>query len=199
MNTFTTNNNPTPNTTNSINNTNENCVILERHYIPYHLYREMYNYPRHQNMFNNNYYDNNQNNSLFTNSNPMNYRYNLFNSMPNSNTMNMNTNMMNTNNEPNNEPNNIRRPIIPSLFPYPFHTEPQLPINRNHLYTIPTQTTHSTSNNNVFRNNFTSNLPFNHNLNINNILNDVINDMSDSSDIPNIQNIPYNFEINDGF
>ena len=82
--------------------------------------------------------------------------------MPNSNTMNMNTNIMNTNNEP----NNIRRPIIPTSFPYPFHTEPQLPINRNHLYTIPSQTTQSTSNNNVFRNNFTSNLPFNHNLNI---------------------------------
>jgi len=200
MNTFTTNSVPN-NTNNSINNPAENCVILERHYIPYHLYREIYNYPQHQYRFNNNYYDNNQNNqtnSLFTNPNPMNYRYNLFNSIPNTNTTNMNTNTPNTNNDPINI--NIRRPIIPTPIPYTFPTEPRFPMNRNNLYTIPipTQTTNSTSNSNVFRNTFSSNLPFTNtsNLNINTILNDVINDIPDMSDIPNIE---YNFEINNGF
>ena len=214
MNTFTTNSVPNiPNNTtngifnnnnnNSINNNIENCIILERHYIPYHLYREMYNYPQHQYMFNNNYYDSNQNNqtnSLFTNPNPMNYRYNLFNSTPNTNTTNMNTN---------NEHINIRRPFNPTPIPYTYPTEPQLPINRNNLYTIPipTQTTNTTSNSNVFRNNFTSNFPFTNtsNLNINTILNDVINDIPDIpdiSDIPDMSDIPnisYNFEINNGF
>ena len=207
-----TNNNTNNNSiNNTINNTNRNCVILERHYIPYHLYREMYNYPQHQYMFNNNYYDSNQPNSLFTNSNPINYRYNLFNSIPNSNTMNMNTNTMNANTmntntmNTNNEPINIRRPIIPTPIPYTFPTEPVFPINQNNLYTIPThtpthtQTTNSTShNNNVFRHNYTSDIPINStsNLNINTILNDVINDISTISDIPTI---PYNFEINNGF
>ena len=153
----------------------QNTILLERHYIPYNLYCNMYNYPNNQSYNNFNI----PNNSLFTHNNPINARYNLFNSQTIPNNINE---INNINQRTNNEEINIRRPIIPNPLPYTLSsnlTDPSL-YNRTNLYNIPIPL--NTSNINTIRTETNTS-----NLNINRILNEVIND------------IPYNFEFNNRF
>ena len=151
----------------------QNTILLERHYIPYNLYCNMYNYPNHQSYNNFNI----PNNSLFTHNNPINARYNLFNSQTIPNNINQRTN---------NEEINIRRPIIPNPLPYTLSsnlTDPSI-YNRNNLYNIPIPIPIPLNTSNINTVHTETNTS---NLNINRILNEVIND------------IPYNFEFNNRF
>ena len=169
----------------------QNTILLERHYIPYNLYCNMYNYPNNQSYNNFNI----PNNSLFTHNNPINARYNLFNSqtIPNNineiNNINQRTNinqMNNINQRTNNEEINIRRPIIPNPLPYTLSsnlTDPSI-YNRTNLYNIPIPIPIPLNTSNINTVHTETNTS---NLNINRILNEVIND------------IPYNFEFNNRF